>query len=594
MSPSFSSRRLTQPATARRPPATVDTRNALRPRVTAALALLAVAGTGTLPGQPAAAPTTLDGVWGFSQQLPPAAAGAVTLTRRGAEWRMELGDAVVDGIAIGDTIRLPLPGARGALRVHVGGEPSAFWVQPPGIGPAYATPVTLRRVDNRSWRGTIDPVEQRFSLYLVVRPDSSGVRTAVFRNPEANFGGGRRYRLERDGGAIVLIDQRTGRRRFTQAYDSIARTISFDFGMPLLARPLTRAQATGLYARPASDPPYRYGGAPPGGDGWPVARAAAVGVREAMLDSLMHALINADPTDAESPRVHAVLMARRGRLVLDEYFRGYDAHALHDLRSASKTMTSILLGAAMQAGAAIGPETVATPGGATIGQLLTHTSGLDCNDDDERSPGNEDVMQSQTTERDWYRYTLALAQRQPPGSVYAYCSAGINLVGREIARATGEWLPNAFDRLVARPLGITRYGINLMPTGDAYAGGGMHLRPRDLLKLGQLYLDGGRWRGRRVVSAEWVAQSTSRQQPVPGGADDGYAWHRHLLTVAGRSIPSYEASGNGGQFLLVVPSLELVIVLTAEHYGEGARWMALRERVIARYLVAAALPAERR
>jgi CubicO group peptidase (beta-lactamase class C family) len=594
MSLPFATHRLTQPATALLPLASVGARTSLRRGATAAFTLLTLGGTGTLGGQPAAAPSALDGVWGFSQQMPPAAAGTVTLTRRGTGWRMVLGDAVVDGSATGDTIRLPLPGARGALRVHFGGEPSAFWIQAPGIGPAYATPVALRRLGVNSWQGTIHPVEQHFSLYLVIRPDSSGARTAVFRNPEANFGGGRHFRLERERGAIVLIDQRTGRRRFTQAYDSVARTISFDFGMPLLARPLARAQATGLYARPASDPPYRYRGAPPGGDGWPVARAAAVGLREALLDSLMHTLIDADPTDAESPRVHSVVVARRGRLVLDEYFRGYDAQALHDLRSASKTMTSILLGAAMHAGAVIGPGTVATPGGATIGQLLTHTSGLDCNDDDERSPGNEDVMQSQSTERDWYRYTLALAQRHSPGSVYAYCSAGINLVGREIARATGEWLPSAFDKLVARPLGITRYGINLMPTGDAYAGGGMHLRPRDLLKLGQLYLDGGRWRGRRVVGAEWIAQSTSRQQPVHGGADDGYAWHRHLLKVAGRSIPSYEASGNGGQFLVVVPSLELVVVVTAEHYGEGARWMALRERVIARYLVAAALPNERR
>jgi CubicO group peptidase (beta-lactamase class C family) len=216
----------------------------------------------------------------------------------------------------------------------------------------------------------------------------------------------------------------------------------------------------------------------------------------------------------------------------------------------------------------------------TVGHLLTHTSGLACDDDDDRSPGNEDTMQSQTREPDWYRFFLALPVAHAPGATYAYCSAGINLVGQVIGTRVHTWLPLFFDRFVARPLQITRYAVNLMPTGEAYAGGGMQMRPRDVLKFGQLYLDGGVWHGERLVSAAWVARSTARQVGRPDGSEDGFGWHRHVLSVGTRRMQTYEASGNGGQFLLVVPELDLVIATTAGNYGQYATWQRIRDVLV--------------
>jgi CubicO group peptidase (beta-lactamase class C family) len=144
----------------------------------------------------------------------------------------------------------------------------------------------------------------------------------------------------------------------------------------------------------------------------------------------------------------------------------------------------------------------------TVAHLLTHTSGLACNDNDEASPGNEETMSSQTGQPDWWKYTLELPQAHEPGVRYAYCSANSNLVGAVLKTATKTSLPELFDRWVARPLDFGRYYWNLMPTGEGYLGGGAFLKSRDLLKVGQAYLDGGVWRGRRIVDASWVERST--------------------------------------------------------------------------------------
>ncbi|MDB4888930.1 MAG: beta-lactamase family protein, partial [Gemmatimonadetes bacterium] len=155
-----------------------------------------------------------------------------------------------------------------------------------------------------------------------------------------------------------------------------------------------------------------------------------------------------------------------------------------------------------------------------------------------------------------------------------------------IGKATHSWLPLFFDRFVARPLQIARYGVNLMPTGEAYSGGGIHMLPRDFMKFGQLYLDGGRWNGTRLVSDAWVRQSTAHHVDRADGSDDGYAWHRHMLAAGTRSFQTYEASGNGGQFLVVIPELEMVVVATAGNYGQYAVWKNIREQLVPKVMQA--------
>ena len=463
----------------------------------------------------------------------------------------------------------------------------AFWVQPGGDGgQEQSTPIPLRASGPNAWLGVVTPLEERFPLYLSVSRASDGLLRGIFRNPEANWPGrAGAYTITRAGDQLAFTDGRTHELRYRQPYDSANHTILFDFGAPIRLTPRPPEQAVGFFPRSRPLAPYEYRVPVTRGDGWRTAQASAVGLDENALRTIVRSLGSSDPLSDSTPRVHSLLVARRRRLVLEEYFYGYDADRPHDLRSASKTMTSVMAGVAMQRGARFDMSSRvdsidAAHAAITVGQLLNHTSGLACDDDDDKSPGNEDTMQSQSAEPDWYRYVIALPVVHPPGSTYAYCSGGINLVGRVIGQSVHEWLPSFFERYVARPMQITHYSINLMPTGEAYSGGGMHLTSRDLLKFGTLYLDGGVWNGKRLMSAAWVTQSTSRQVSRADGSEDGFGWHLHVLRAGGREYQTYEASGNGGQMLIVVPELGLTAVVTAGNHGQYQVWQKVREVLI--------------
>jgi CubicO group peptidase (beta-lactamase class C family) len=260
-----------------------------------------------------------------------------------------------------------------------------------------------------------------------------------------------------------------------------------------------------------------------------------------------------------------------------------------------------MVGAAMRQGASIAPESTvfsmmasrgpfANPdprkARITVGDLLTHTSGLACDDNDDASPGNEGTMQGQVALGDWWKYVLDLPVVFEPGTHYAYCSGGMNLVGGALSAATGRWIPEYFDSSVARPLGFRSYSFNLMPDGEGYLGGGIHMRPRDLLKLGRTYLDGGTWRGVRIVDSTWVRRSTSPRAEGTYGPD-GYAWHLHTLKSGGREYREYEANGNGGQLLIVLPELDMSIVFTAGNYQAAGIWTRFRDQLVPERIIAA-------
>lgn len=586
----------------------IRTRTGARFTTACALLIALPAHAQTPPSRAAdgVAGSELVGLWGSETTLGPQVRGELLLQRQGDAWSMRVGGFEVHGVSSGDTLVLALPGGQGMLRARLlaratpASAPSAattqvmdaFWVQPAGDGaPAYAVPLRLVRAGNGSWRATLAPLDARFPLYLMVTRGADGSLGATFRNPAANWPGrAGAYGVVLDGDQVTFLDPRTRQPRYRQPYDSAAGRITFDFGSPIVLTRRLPEQAVGFFPRSPSVPPYAYRMPMDLGDGWRAASAGSLGVDAAALQSIVQGLVRVDPLNDSLPRVHSLLVARRGRLVLDEYFHGTAADQLHDLRSASKTITSVMVGAAMHGGARLDASTTVLDGAGnapiTVGHLLSHTAGLACDDDDDTSPGNEDTMQQQSAEPDWYRFTRALPRLHPPGTTYSYCSGGINLVGQVIADAAHRWLPDFFDRAVARPLGISHFAMNLMPTGQAYAGGGLQLRPRDLLKVGQLYLDGGVWNGTRVVSADWVARSTARHADRADGSTDGYGWHRHVLRVGGRDYQSYEAGGNGGQFVVVVPDLALVVATTAGSYGQYAAWRRIREELVTAVMAA--------
>jgi CubicO group peptidase (beta-lactamase class C family) len=164
-------------------------------------------------------------------------------------------------------------------------------------------------------------------------------------------------------------------------------------------------------------------------------------------------------------------------------------------------------------------------------------------------------------------HTLDLPMVRKPGEAGVYCTAGINLIGGVLRKATGISLPRFFHESFAEPMGISYYQMNLSPTYVGYMRGGIRLRPRDFRKLGQLYLDGGAWKGHRIVSEDWVRESFAPHASLNESADYGFAWWRRRCEVGGQTIDTYYASGNGGQFLLVVPELDLVALIQAGNYS---------------------------
>ena len=586
----------------------------------------------------AAAPAddSLLGIWASETTFGPALHGELTVAREASGWHATISNAEARFQAAGDTVRFAFPGGLGQFHGSLTGngrEIAGFWLQPIGtteerpspVGSrqAFATSLVLQRASSGLWRGTVRPLEQRFALYLKIYRNAEGLLVGAFRNPDFNSNGGASlFRVAREGDKVLLTarpDETLPEIRHSATIAGVPgspgspdRLQIFwpDVGRVLELARRTPEQAPHFFPRPPGEPAYTYKAPPATGDGWATAHASAVGIDEAALTRLVQKLIAADPAARRPSLIHSLLVARRGKLVLEEYFFGFDRDRPHDTRSAGKTFASVMLGAAMMDGIKVAPETrvydllaergpFANPdprkSRITLAHLMTHSAGFACNDYDDASPGNEDTMQTQSREPDWWKYTLDLPMAHEPGQRYAYCSANMNLMGAALTTATRTWLPELFERTVARPLQFGLHHWNLMPTDEGYLGGGSWLRPRDLLKVGQAYLDGGVWRGRRIVDASWVTRSTAPHMqisPATTGlsaeefqnsymeADDGYAWHLGAVRSGERTYRDYVASGNGGQLLIVVPELDLVVVFTGGNYMQGGIWLRWKDEIV--------------
>lgn len=562
-----------------------------------------------LAAAPAAAQLP-EGYWVSRSRFAPSAAATLEIRRQGRRGRAILDGAEAAFAFRGDELSFAMPG-RGRFRGRLTGQAiRGFWLGPARASDPsrpFATSVVLGAAGAGRWQGALQPPEDVFTLYLRTFRDAEGNLTASFRNPDRNQrGGATRFRIARDGDALRLTaGPDPANPVVTLPGEIVSGRLRFDWpglGRPLELAPADAAAVPGFFPRPPSDPLYAYRAPEEIGDGWRTARAGETGMDEAALAGLVRRIAAVDPTERGAPLIHSLLVAHRGRLVLEEYFYGFDRDTPHDLRSAGKTFASVLLGALMRRGARIGPDSRIYPmlarqgpfanphpdkAAITLAHLMTHSAGLACDDNDENSPGNEDRMQDQSAQPDWWRYTLDLPMVHRPGTRYAYCSANMNLVGAALREASGLPLPELFDRMVAEPLQFRSWHWNLMPSGEGYLGGGAYLLPRDLLKVGQMWLDGGTWNGRRIVDASWVARSTAPAIEINpettglsaeafsnsyGRGSDGLAWHLGAVTVGERRYRAYNANGNGGQILMVVPELELVVVFTAENYGQGWIW----------------------
>jgi CubicO group peptidase (beta-lactamase class C family) len=375
---------------------------------------------------------------------------------------------------------------------------------------------------------------------------------------------------------------------------------------PRVSPAVTQDSAALAHPRPqGQDSPqdYRYQAPADLHDGIAVGDIAQSELGIATANAIVHGIL-----DGTYKEVHSVLLYQHGRLVMEEYFYGYNARRPHQLRSATKSVVSALAGIAVDRGALSGVEERVLPrmsytsyanpdprkAAMTLGNFLSMSSGLDCNDHSSSSPGRETVIDDAP---DWVKATLDLPMINNPGSRGYYCSGGVGVVGRMTENAVHMQLPEFAQVNLFAPLGILRadwiWNYNLTNANKEYSQ--IHLRPRDMLKLGMLFANGGKWRGRQVISASWVRASLAEQSHV----DDtsyGYFWWRPWLNVGTPNGPLHvtmsAAQGNGGQKIYLLPQYDLIAVFTAGDYNsDGAPPNKIMIKIILPALIAAqALP----
>jgi CubicO group peptidase (beta-lactamase class C family) len=341
---------------------------------------------------------------------------------------------------------------------------------------------------------------------------------------------------------------------------------------------------------PASAQDTKACGTPaPLADGWSIAAPADVGLDPAKLCEL-DAFIGQWPT----ANIHAVVVVRNGKLVMERYFNGEDQlwgkptgrmefspTVKHDLRSISKSVTSLLVGIARGEGKFPALESSAidffpefaslkTPDNSriTFADLLTMTSGLKW---DESIPYTDPSNSERRLidSRNPVRYVFEQPVMTRPGTVYNYNGGNTTVLGAAVAKATGQLLDDyARDKLFA-PLDIADHEWVRLPFLEQpmpAAASGVRLRPRDTAKLGRLLLTDGQWNGRQVLPAGWAAQSVKPRINGEGIYFYGYQWWLGRSFRKEGEITWVAGFGLGGQRLYVVPALDLVVMINAGHY----------------------------
>lgn len=564
-------------------------------------------------GAAGASPGDLVGLWRAKRIFDPGLHGTLSLERRDEAWRADLAGFSARA-PLGVAFDLVFPDDRGALRGAYdpkGPSLEGFWIQPPPvqIGSRGASPVRFEKTGPDRWRGEVVPRASELTMYVRIRRREDGSLGTFLRNPDRNLGIFYNLdRIERDGDSLRFIGRffrNTGERVLLEGTlredgDTFSvylpgRGGSYDFER------IDDLSSSGFYARGQDPPPWVY--VPPLAldDGWPTGTLDDVGLSVEPIQEMIETQIDPPATDVHSHYVHGLLIARGGTLVLEEYFHGFHRDVPHDTRSASKGMAGLLVGAAMASGLAVDPTTpvyatVGNPthstdprrGRMTLEHLLTMSSGLYCDDRDPEAPGNEDAMQEQQEEPDWYRYALGVPMAGEPGEDAVYCSANSNLIGAVLAAASGEPLERLIDRLIARPLGIDRYYLFLQPTGEPYLGGGAHWLPRDFMKLGQVMLNGGAWHGRRIVSEDWVARSVFPLRSLRG-LGYGYQWWVKEYPHRDGTVQAFFAGGNGGQVVMGIPALDLLVAFYGGNYSDSVLYKA-QDVLVPRYILPAVEP----
>lgn len=341
---------------------------------------------------------------------------------------------------------------------------------------------------------------------------------------------------------------------------------------------------------------------------WRTVRPDDLGLDSKTLDQL-----TSTTAEREYAGLHALLIIRRGKLAYDRYFAGVDERwgvrlgtishepdLLHDVRSVTKSIVGLMYGMALHEG--LVPPASARLCDALpdyhevtddslkrrirIAHVLSMRTGIAWREnlayDD---PQNDEYRMEAAADR--YRFILGHPMAARPGSKWVYCGGATALLGHLIERGTGRRLEHYAREKLFKPLGIEDFEWILGTDGHAVSSSGLRLTARDLARIGQMVLDRGFWEGRRIVPSSWIATSMKPRGFADGALRYGYQWWLGQLLSTSR--PWFAAYGNGGQRLIVIPSLKMVVVILAGNYNMADQWkmpVRLMSRIVIPAVVA--------
>ena len=294
-------------------------------------------------------------------------------------------------------------------------------------------------------------------------------------------------------------------------------------------------------------------------DGWPVSTPEAQGIDSRTLaDALVQMRLRHIP-------IHSLLIERHGRIVLDSYFRPFADNRTHNVYSVTKSVTSMLVGIALARHELANlntPVLSLLPGaqsddprkaGITLARLLSMSSGLDCS-----SEGGKSLLQRMMRSPHLAAFMLGRPLDAEPGTRFEYCGGNSEVVSAVLTTTTGSSALELARREIFAPLGITHVAWPTDADRVSHGWGDLMLEPRDMAKLGYLWLHNGRWENRQVVPAAYLAEALTAHINVQPGIDYGYG----MWLYPGHSPVDFEANGSGGQRITVIPSLDMVEVTT--------------------------------
>ncbi len=318
------------------------------------------------------------------------------------------------------------------------------------------------------------------------------------------------------------------------------------------------------------------------------------GPSEALLDSLTKVVRSNLYTD-----IHGILISKEGNLLYEQYFNGWTSDSLHDSRSAMKSITSLLMGIAIDQGFirnvdqkvySFFPDYIKSSDdnglkqNMTIKDLLNMQSGFDCEEFNDGKDCETDMVKT----GDWLRFSLKLPMKNTPGKVWAYTSCNPMIIGGIISQSANMSIMEFARRYLFQPLDITNYRWTLDPAGHGQTAGSFFIRPADMLKIGELVRQNGVWHGRRIISASWLKRCAETMIPIPDYSFVkyskstiaipqqtyyGYYWYKESIITRSSQEDVLFASGNGGQYIMILKRLKMVVVFTQGNYNS---WKAKR------------------